>query len=164
MEGGPGGLVGGGERKNAAVQQCSAAERLSETRDVRTCGRMDESGRTDGLTLHECADAGATACVTRPTKSKRETSHSHIACCQSQRPRVSSAARPRIFSLAISTSPHLLPFSSASPSHENSNRVTLDLPPPPPCLETLPVRCGGNERRSETAVRQFRRLDTSVPF
>jgi len=40
--------------------------------DVRTCGRTDESGRADGLTLHECADAGATACVTRPTKSKRE--------------------------------------------------------------------------------------------
>lgn len=46
---------------------------------------MDESGRADGLTLHECADAGATACVTRPTKSKREPSHSHIASCQSQR-------------------------------------------------------------------------------
>lgn len=149
MEGGPGGLVGGGERKNAAVQQCSAAERLSETRDVRTCGRMDESGRTDGLTLHECADAGATACVTRPTKSKRETSHSHIACCQSQRPRVSSAARPRIFSLAISTSPHLLPFSSASPSHENSNRVTLDLPPPSP----VPRNPSGALRRKRAEKR-----------
>ena len=97
----------GGERKNAAVQRCSAAGRLSETRDVRTCGRMDESGRTDGLTLHECADAGATACVTRPTKSKRETSHSHIACCQSQRPRASRLPR------------------------ESSNFLSCRLPPPP---------------------------------
>lgn len=81
------------ERTNEKMQQSGAArERLSETRDVRTCGRMGGSGRTDGLTLHECADAGATACVTRPTKSKRETSHSHIASCQSQRPRVSSPA------------------------------------------------------------------------
>ena len=94
--------------------------------------------------------------------------------------RVSSAARVVEFSLlpspAPSRSPHRLLRRHlrllrprASPSHENSVRVTLDHPAPRP--RPLPdgsvpfrVRCGGNEseRRSETPARQFRRLDTSV--
>lgn len=68
-----------GGRKNAAVQRATRLERLSRVREREsdTYERMDGRERVDGpptvLTLHECADAGATACVTRPTKSKRET-------------------------------------------------------------------------------------------
>lgn len=73
-----------GGRKNAAVQRRAWSDYRRRERErvggreggrERWYGRMD-GPRVDGptvLTLHECADAGATACVTRPTKSKRET-------------------------------------------------------------------------------------------
>jgi len=108
-----------GERKNAATP---GAPCESDYRRRETYGRMDESGRADGLTLHECADAGATACVTRPTKSKREPSHSHIASCQSQR-------RAR----------HT---SSSHPGHHVASRRRFR--PREPCSES----CGGDERRN----------------
>jgi len=115
-----------GERKNAAAPgaPCESDYRRRETYG-RTCGRMDESGRADGLTLHECADAGATACVTRPTKSKREPSHSHIASCQSQR-------RAR--------------HTSSHPAYHVASRRRFHP------RELRRESCGENERRNNSAI------------
>lgn len=108
----------------------------------------DGWARVDGptvLTLHECADAGATACVTRPTKSKRETWAQPYWPLSITNGPAASRLSSNFPLLPPEPPPHTPPTHSSLP---------LPLPPrardvPPPAASpaaVLPVRCRRNEK------------------